>query len=250
MGFPGDLNGKESACNAGDPGSIPGLGRFHREGNGNPLQYSCLENPMDREAWLHYTKKGRRSTLESFSSFINGEKTLWFHGPYSMDVSGWLITYFVQFGLGMPKGTTEDEMAGWRHWLYGRESEWTPGVGDGQGGLACCDSWGRKESDTTERLNWTEPWPHHTSSATTTYSLLPGFSDISEGKRECHGVNSCHTFLLSDPLTFRIIKTGFFPSKLVFFLEFQQIFRVDWLIPHDTPQGPKRGHIPGNLACG
>ena len=54
------------------------------------------------------------------------------------------------------KGTTEDEMAGWHHWLYGRESEWTPGVGDGQGGLACCDSWGRKESDLTERLNWTE----------------------------------------------------------------------------------------------
>ena len=54
------------------------------------------------------------------------------------------------------KGTTEDEMAGWHHWLNGRESEWTPGVGDGQGGLACCDSWGWKESDTTERLNWTE----------------------------------------------------------------------------------------------
>ena len=54
------------------------------------------------------------------------------------------------------KGTTEDEMAGWHHWLDGRESEWTPGLGDGQGGLACCDSWGRKESDTTEWLNWTE----------------------------------------------------------------------------------------------
>ena len=52
------------------------------------------------------------------------------------------------------KGTTEDEMAGWHHWLDGRESGWTPGVGDGQGGLACCDSWARKESDTTERLNW------------------------------------------------------------------------------------------------
>ena len=47
-------------------------------------------------------------------------------------------------------------MAGWHHWLDGRESEWTPGVGDGQGGLACCDSWGRKESNTTEGLNWTE----------------------------------------------------------------------------------------------
>ena len=54
------------------------------------------------------------------------------------------------------KGTTEDEMAGWHPWLDGRECEWTPGVGDGQGGLACCDSWGRKESDMTEWLNWTE----------------------------------------------------------------------------------------------
>ena len=54
------------------------------------------------------------------------------------------------------KGTTEDEMAGWHYWLNGRESGWTPGVGDGQGGLACCDSWGCEESDTTEWLNWTE----------------------------------------------------------------------------------------------
>ena len=54
------------------------------------------------------------------------------------------------------KGTTEDEMAGWHHWLDGCESEWTPGVGDGQGGLACCDSWGRQESDRTERLIWSE----------------------------------------------------------------------------------------------
>ena len=50
------------------------------------------------------------------------------------------------------KGTTEDEMAGCHHWLDGRESEWTPGVCDGQGG----NSWGREESDTTEQLNWTE----------------------------------------------------------------------------------------------
>ena len=53
------------------------------------------------------------------------------------------------------KGMTEDEMAGWHHWLDGREPVWTPGVGDGQGGLVCCDSWGRKESDMTEWLNWT-----------------------------------------------------------------------------------------------
>ena len=48
---PGGSDGKASAYNAGDPGSIPGLGRSPGEGNGNPLQYSCLENPMDRRAW-------------------------------------------------------------------------------------------------------------------------------------------------------------------------------------------------------
>ena len=52
------------------------------------------------------------------------------------------------------KGTTEDEMAGWHHRLDGHEFGWTPGVGDGQGGLACCNSWGHKESDMTEQLNW------------------------------------------------------------------------------------------------
>ena len=50
QGFPGGSDGKESACNAGDQGSIPGSGRSPEEGNGNPLQYSCLENPMDRQA--------------------------------------------------------------------------------------------------------------------------------------------------------------------------------------------------------
>ena len=54
------------------------------------------------------------------------------------------------------KGTTEDEMAGWHHWLDGHRFEWTPGVGDGQGGMACYSSWGLKESDTTEWLNWTD----------------------------------------------------------------------------------------------
>ena len=52
------------------------------------------------------------------------------------------------------KGTTEDEMAGWHHRLDGREFEWTLGVGDGQGGLACCSTWACKESDMTGRLNW------------------------------------------------------------------------------------------------
>ena len=51
MGFPGGSDGKEAACNAGNLGLIPGSGRSPAEGNGNPLQYSCLENSMDREAW-------------------------------------------------------------------------------------------------------------------------------------------------------------------------------------------------------
>ena len=72
-------------------------------------------------------------------------------------VKSWLIGKECDAGRDWgqeEKGTTEDEMAGWHHGLDGRESEWTPGVGDGQGGLACCNSWGRKESDTTEQLNW------------------------------------------------------------------------------------------------
>ena len=56
------------------------------------------------------------------------------------------------------KGTTEDEVAGWHHCLDGLEFGWPLGVGDGQGGRACCNSWGRKELDMTEWLNWTEPY--------------------------------------------------------------------------------------------
>ena len=62
LGLPWWLNGKASACNAGDLGAIPGLGRSPGEGNGNPLQYSCLKNPMDGEAWqatVHGVTKSR-----------------------------------------------------------------------------------------------------------------------------------------------------------------------------------------------
>ena len=59
--FPGGSEGKESACNAGDPGSFPGLGRSPGEGNGNQLQYSCLENSMDRGAWQAIIHGGTKS---------------------------------------------------------------------------------------------------------------------------------------------------------------------------------------------
>ena len=62
MGFPGGSDGKESVCNVGYLGLIPGLGRSSGEGNGNPLKYSCLENFMDKEAWwttVHRVTKGQ-----------------------------------------------------------------------------------------------------------------------------------------------------------------------------------------------
>ena len=75
------------------------------------------------------------------------------------------------------KGTTEDEMGGWHHQLDGREFGWTPGVGDRQGTLACCNSWGRKESDMTERLNWTEALSRR---GKCPFPLLVGTSNLSQ----------------------------------------------------------------------
>ena len=70
-GFPGSSDVKESACNAGDPGLIPGLGRSPGEENGCPLQYSCLENPMDRGAWratVHGVAKSETQLIELFGN--------------------------------------------------------------------------------------------------------------------------------------------------------------------------------------
>ena len=75
------------------------------------------------------------------------------------DVKNWLIGKDPDAGKDWrqeEKGMTEDEMVGWHHWLDGHELEQAPGVGDGQGGLVCCSPWGRKESDMTEWLKWTD----------------------------------------------------------------------------------------------
>ena len=75
------------------------------------------------------------------------------------DVKNWLIWKDPDAGKDWrreEKGSTEDEMVGWHHWRDGPEFEWTPGVGDWQGSLACCSPWGHKELETTEPLNWTE----------------------------------------------------------------------------------------------
>ena len=75
------------------------------------------------------------------------------------DAMSWLIGKDPDAGKDwgqVEKGTTEEEMVGWHHWLNGDGLGWTPGFVDGQWGLACRGSWGHKESDTTEQLNWTE----------------------------------------------------------------------------------------------
>ena len=98
----------------------------------------------------------RRSALS-----VHWKDWCWNWNPilWPLHATSWLIGKDPDAGRDWgqeEKGTTEDEMTGWHHQLNGHEFEWTPGVGGGQGGLECWDSWGRKESDTTERLNWTE----------------------------------------------------------------------------------------------
>ena len=77
MGFPGGLEVKAPVCNAGDLGSIPGSGRFPGEGNGNPLQYSCLENPMDRGTWwatVHGVAKSWTQLSDFTFTFTDGDE--------------------------------------------------------------------------------------------------------------------------------------------------------------------------------
>ena len=114
-----------------------------------------LENPLDCKEIQPVHSKGDQPWVLFGRNDAKAE-TLVLWSPH---VKSWLIGKDSDAGRNWgqeEKGMTEDEMAGWHHRLDGRESEWTPGVGDGQVGLACCDSWGRKESDTIERLNWTE----------------------------------------------------------------------------------------------
>ena len=80
------------------------------------------------------------------------------------------------------KGMTENEMVGWHHWLDGHESEWTPGVGDGQGGLACCDSWGAKSR--TRLSDWTELIPKENKAALVT--LISGRTSKVIRDKEVH----------------------------------------------------------------
>ena len=90
------------------------------------------------------------------------------------------------------KGTTEDEMAAWHHWLDGHEFEWTPGVRDGQGGLACCNSLGRKELDTTEQLNWTEVGHSFSSKEQASFNFMAAVTISSDFRVQENKI--CHCF--------------------------------------------------------
>ena len=116
-----------------------------------------LESPLECKEIQPVHSKGDQPWLFFGRNDANAESPV-FWPPHA---KCWLIGKDSDAGRDWgqeEKGTTEDGMAGWHHWLDGHEFEWTPGDGDGQGGLACCDSWGCKESDTTERLNWLTDW--------------------------------------------------------------------------------------------
>ena len=115
-----------------------------------------LESPLDCKEIQPVHPKGDQSWMFIGRTDVEAEPpVLW-----PPDAKSWLIWKDPDAGKdwGQEKGMTEDKMVGWHHWLNGHEFGWTPGVGDGQGSLECCSSWGLKESDMTERLNWTDVW--------------------------------------------------------------------------------------------
>ena len=114
-----------------------------------------LESPLDCKEIQPVHPKGDQSWVFIGRPDVEAETPI-LRPPF---VKSWLIGKDPDAGRDWgqeKKGMTEDEMAGWHHWLNAHEFGWTLGVGDGQGGLAFCNSWGHKESDTTEQLNWTE----------------------------------------------------------------------------------------------
>ena len=133
--FPGGSDGKASVYNVKDLGSIPGLGRFPGKGNGNPLQFSWLENPVDGGAWCRLLSMGLQRVRHDWVTSLSDAGKDWGQKE---------------------KRPSEGEMAGWHHQCNGHELGQTSGDGEGQGGLVCCSPWGHKVSDTTEQLNWTE----------------------------------------------------------------------------------------------
>ena len=114
-----------------------------------------LESPLDSNEIQPVHPKYNQSWVFIGRTDVEAETLI----VWPPDAKNWLIGKDPDAGKDWgqeEKGTTEDEMVRWHHRLNGHEFEWTPGVGDGQGGLVCYSPWGHKESDTTEQLNWTE----------------------------------------------------------------------------------------------
>ena len=114
-----------------------------------------LESPLDCEEIKPVNPKGNQPWIFIGRTDAEAETPI----LWPPDVKNWLLGKDLDAGKDWrqeKKGTTEDEMVGWHHWLDGHEFEQAPGVGEGQGSLVCCSPWGCKELDTIERLNWTE----------------------------------------------------------------------------------------------
>ena len=114
-----------------------------------------LESPLDCKEIQTVHPKGNQSWEFIGRTDVESETPI----PWPPDAKSWLIGKDPDAGKDWrreEKGTTEDEIIVWHHRLEGHGFGWTPGAGDGQRGLVCCGSWGRKELDMTKRLNWTE----------------------------------------------------------------------------------------------
>ena len=121
----------------------------------NVVLEKTLESPLDCKEIQPVNPKRNQSWIYIGRPDAEGETPI----LWPPDAKDWLTGKDLDVGKDWrqeEKGTTKHEMVGWHHQLNGHGFGWTPGVGDGQGGLVCCSSWGCKESDTTERLNWTE----------------------------------------------------------------------------------------------
>ena len=123
------------------------------------LLEKTLESPLDCKEIQPVHPKGDQSRVFIGRTDAEAETPI----LWPPDANNWLIGKDPDAGKDWrweEKGMVEDKMVGWHHQLNGHEFEQALGVGDGQGSLACCSPWGRKEVDTTKRLNWTEgiPW--------------------------------------------------------------------------------------------
>ena len=153
-----------------------------------------LESPLDCKEIQGVHPKGNQSWIFIGRTDAEAETpVLW---PPNM--KSWLIWKDPDAGKDWgqeKKGTTEVEMVGWHHCLNGHGFGWTPGVGDGQRGLVCCDSWGRKELDTTERLNWTEA-RYRCGFSKSIYSLPVSVWHLSHYLVNCHNISKILVFII------------------------------------------------------